>query len=76
LAGLPTGSTRTRAEEALALVRAAPPTPEALRGLRAVETLARIGTPAARELLDRLAGGASESAVTDAAAAALARLSS
>jgi hypothetical protein len=76
LAGLPTGSARTRAEEALTLVRAAPPTPEGLRGLRAVETLTRIGTPAARELLERLAGGASESAVTDAAAAALARLSS
>ena len=51
-------------------------TPEVLRGIRAVELLTQIATPAAKELLAKMAGGAPDSAVTDAAASALSRLSS
>jgi hypothetical protein len=47
-----------------------------IRGLRAVDLLARIGSPEARAVLEALAGGAPDAAVTDAAAAALARLES
>jgi hypothetical protein len=56
--------------------RPTPPatSPVVLRGLRAVDLLARVRTPAAREVLTALAGGAPESPVTDAAGAALARL--
>jgi hypothetical protein len=57
-----------------AAARPDPAPPEALRIQRAVDLLARIGSPAARELLTALAGGAPE-AVATAAAAALARSS-
>src|SRR5439155_24321273 len=46
-------------------------TPESLRAIRAVEVLEYIATPAAREHLKALAGGAPAAALTDAAAAAL-----
>jgi hypothetical protein len=55
--------------------KATPPSSaDVLRGLRAVDWLARIGGPEARAVLESLAGGAPNAAVTDAAAAALARL--
>ncbi len=50
------------------------PTPEEMRALRAVEVLERIGTPEARAVLMRLAGGPAESWVTSDAAATLERL--
>jgi WD40 repeat protein len=49
-------------------------TPETLRAQRAVEALEYIGTPAVRQHLRTLAGGAAGADVTDAAAAALRRL--
>jgi WD40 repeat protein len=48
--------------------------PEVVRGLRAVEVLEAIGTPAARKVLESLAGGPAESRLTLDARAALARL--
>jgi hypothetical protein len=71
---LPAGPERERVEELRHRIRTAPPTPEALRGLRAVELLVQVATPEARALLEGLAAGAPEAALTDAAAAALARL--
>jgi hypothetical protein len=51
----------------------APPA-EQVRALRALRVLERIGTPEARKLLETLAGGAPEAAVTTQAKAALDRL--
>jgi len=68
------GPGRERIENLRARIQAAPPGPETLRGLRAVELLTRIGIPSARALLQVLAGGVPEAAVTAAAAAAAARL--
>lgn len=51
-------------------------TPESLRAVRAVETLERIATPAARVLLKRLAGGAPEARLTREAQDTLRRLGS
>jgi RNA polymerase sigma factor (sigma-70 family) len=51
-------------------------TPETLRALRSVEVLEQIGSPAAREQLKALAGGAASAALTRAAAEALKRLDS
>jgi hypothetical protein len=48
--------------------------PETLRGLRAVELLERLGTPAARQLLADLAKGVETSRVTVAARTGLDRL--
>jgi RNA polymerase sigma factor (sigma-70 family) len=50
------------------------PSPDRLRGLRAVEVLEWIGTPQAREVLRRLAGGAAEAGLTREARATLGRL--
>ncbi len=71
---LSAGSSRDRIEEVRALIRANSPSPQTLRGLRAIELLARIGTHEAATLLGRLAAGATESTVTTAAKAAFARL--
>jgi RNA polymerase sigma factor (sigma-70 family) len=49
-------------------------TPETLRALRSVEVLEQIGSPAAREQLKALAGGAAGATLTRAAAEALKRL--
>jgi hypothetical protein len=49
---------------------------ETLRGLRAVWVLERIGSPDARAILKRLAGGAPEARLTKAAKSALGRLKS
>ena len=48
--------------------------PDSLRAVRAVEVLESIATPAAREHLRTLAGGAAGATLTDAAADALKRL--
>jgi hypothetical protein len=48
-------------------------TPEMLRSLRAVEVLEQIATPAAREHVKSLAGGADGATLTRAAAEALKR---
>jgi hypothetical protein len=73
-AELPAGPERNRVEELRARIRSAPPAPELLRGLRAVELLTRIATPEARALLVGLAAGAPEATLTHAAADALAKL--
>jgi hypothetical protein len=51
------------------------PSPERLRTLRALETLERVGTPAARGVLTALAGGAPGARLTREAAASVRRLS-
>ncbi|MBY0525547.1 MAG: hypothetical protein K2R98_19235 [Gemmataceae bacterium] len=48
-------------------------TPDVVRPQRAVELLARIGSPEARELLQNLANGSPDAVLTEAAKAALAR---
>jgi WD40 repeat protein len=65
---------RRRAEQLLDRLSGPVRTPEPLRGLRAVEVLERIGTPEARAVLHRLAGGAPEARLTREARAALERL--
>jgi WD40 repeat protein len=52
------------------------PTGETLRGLRAIKALERIAAPEARQLLQKLADGASSSRLTREAKAALKRLQS
>src|SRR5262249_9028410 len=63
---------RQRIEKLLAAPLDAPP-PETVRFLRAVQALEGIGSPAAREVLQRLAKGDPAAAETKAAAAALRR---
>ncbi len=63
-----------RLEKLLAAIRRLPLAPEALLGLRALQVLEASGSPEARELLKRLAGGASHAPLTTAAEAALRRL--
>jgi WD40 repeat protein len=65
---------RRRLEKLLAAIRRLPLAPEALLGLRALQVLEATGSPEARELLKRLAGGASHAPLTTAAEAALRRL--
>jgi hypothetical protein len=48
--------------------------PDALRGMRSLEVLERLGTPEARELIERLAGGAPGALLTRQAEAARQRL--
>jgi hypothetical protein len=66
---------RQRIERLLELLRAPVTNPDRLQALRAVEVLERVDTAEAREQLRELAGGAPESWVTQAAQAALQRLS-
>jgi RNA polymerase sigma factor (sigma-70 family) len=63
---------RRRIEKALATLTDVPPANK-LRDLRAVEVLERIGTPEAKQLLEKLARGAPEARLTREAKAALAR---
>jgi hypothetical protein len=74
LAGKRVLEVRRRLEPLLDKVERANYSPEQLREFRAVAVLERIGTPAARQLLDRLARGAEETRLTRDARDALARL--
>jgi WD40 repeat protein len=67
---------KERAAEFLARFESAATTPEGLRILRGLEVLAAINTPAARRLLEGLAGGAASIWETDAAAQTLRSLPS
>jgi WD40 repeat protein len=60
---------RRRLDELLEKYSGAPTNPEKARGLRVVEVLERMGTPEARKLLEKLAGGADDLVTRDAKAA-------
>jgi WD40 repeat protein len=66
---------RRRLAELIARLSARPPRGAALRELRAVEALEQMGTPEAVAVLKGLAGGAAGARLTEAARAALQRLS-
>jgi hypothetical protein len=68
----PTAEFKRRIEHILEMAR--PGAPERLRESRAIEVLERVGTPAARQLLETLAGGAREARRTREAQSALSRL--
>jgi hypothetical protein len=70
----PTVEARLRISQLLTKLEQIGASGEPLRQARAVETLERIGTPAARQLLARLAAGASEAHLTNNAKGALHRL--
>jgi WD40 repeat protein len=74
LKGSPAPEARKRIEALLEALGEQPLTAEALRGVRAVAVLERIGSREARELLERLARGAASSQVTLEAREALQRL--
>ncbi len=74
LAGSPSLETRRRLEEVRKRVNLVLVTGRNLQAYRAVEVLERIGTPAARQVLQTLAGGAAGTPVTLQARQALARL--
>jgi WD40 repeat protein len=76
LAGKPSLETRKRARDLLGKIEGPVTDPEQLRALRAVEVLERIGTTEARRVLQRLAGGAPEAALTRQAQGGLRRLGS
>jgi hypothetical protein len=73
LADKPSAEARQRLERILANPRAIP-TPEALRSLRALQTLEAIGDEPARRLLGTLAEGAPDARLTREARAAVERL--
>jgi WD40 repeat protein len=70
----PSPEVRRRAEDLLERQRRKGPSPERLRGLRAVQALEWIGTPEARRGLENVVSGDPDAELTRAAAAALARL--
>ena len=65
---------RKRIEDVLKKTDSAMPRGEALRTLRAIETLELLGTPEAKAVLQTLANGMPQASVTRAAQAALLRL--
>jgi WD40 repeat protein len=65
---------RKTAADILAKLDAAPTKPDELRAVRAVEVLESIGTPAARQVLEKWAAGPESARLATEAAAALARL--
>ncbi len=71
----PTLEVRRRIERLLEAMEDLPLSPEELRADRAIELLEQLATPEARRLLQRLAGGALGARQTEAAQAALRRLS-
>lgn len=74
LANNPSLEVRRSVEALLARVARRVLSPEELSGLRGVEVLERIATPQAKGVLERVAGGASEARLTQAAMGALNRL--
>jgi WD40 repeat protein len=70
----PSPEVRRRAEELLGRLRGKAPSPERLRGLRAVQVLEWIGSPEARRTLKAVAEGPADAELTRAAKAALACL--
>src|SRR5207249_4170107 len=74
LAGRPSVEVRRRLEGLLDKVQKAVLPSHQLRGVRAIEVLESIGTPEARQVLERVAGGAPNVLLTQEAAAALRRL--
>jgi WD40 repeat protein len=74
LADQPALEARRRIEAVLTAPAMGRWSPEFLRQLRAVQALERIGSPAARQLLEELAKGVADSRLTDEAKAALGRL--
>ncbi len=74
LAGTPSREARKQLEWLLGELRGLDPTPEMRLARRATEVLERIGTPEARQLLERLANGALDAWLTREAKATLERL--
>jgi len=74
LAEKPSAEKKHRLEELLAALAPTGPTVEMIRPTRALEVLERLGTPEARELLQKLAGGFSEARLTIEARETLRRL--
>jgi HEAT repeat protein len=74
LAEDPSLELRRRAEQMLKALSMLQPSAHRLQAVRAIEALELIGTPAARAVLERMAGGAPGSEVTLAAQGALERL--
>jgi RNA polymerase sigma factor (sigma-70 family) len=74
LAGEPSAEARRRLEALLARLDGAQPSTEMVRQIRAVEALESIGNVEARRLLDKLAGGPTETRLTQEAKAAAGRL--
>jgi hypothetical protein len=70
----PTLEIRRRIERLLERLQAPVTAPDQLRALRGIEVLERIGTPDAKQVLERLAGGSPGLTLTREAKAALARL--
>src|SRR5262249_17167643 len=74
LTGKPGLEMRRRVEVILTKIEGALRDPEQMRGPRAIERLEHMAVPAARELLQKLAGGAPEALLTREAKAALGRM--
>jgi WD40 repeat protein len=74
LADKPPAEVCRRLQELLEEWRGLKPSPDGLRGLRAVAILEGIGTPGARQALEKLTKGAAGARLTAAARAALGRL--
>jgi hypothetical protein len=74
LEGKLSAEARRRIDHLLARYEGPNPSPQQLRQLRALQALERIATPAARDLLADLAGGASEARLTREAKESLERL--
>ncbi|HEX6512109.1 MAG TPA: WD40 repeat domain-containing protein, partial [Chloroflexota bacterium] len=71
----PSLEVRKRIEILLEAIDGRPTSPEGLRTFRALQVLETIGTPKAKQILEGLASGAAEAALTQEAKAALTRLS-
>jgi WD40 repeat protein len=74
LATQPSSEKKRRLMELLEALKPAGPTPEMVRPTRALEVLERLGTPAARQLLEELAKGDKDAQLTQDAKATLKRL--
>jgi len=70
----PTLDTRTQLEAILAVVRSDLPSPEVLRAVRAIAVLEEVGSPEARQVLEKLAQGSPYALPTQHARAALQRI--